>query len=80
MSEKDTKNPNEKLRSRNLKDLQMLKHFVYDGRIWESGEIYDPGTGKTYSCTMKLKLSKLEIRGYIGISLFGRTVIWQRTK
>ncbi|WP_231129646.1 DUF2147 domain-containing protein [Flavobacterium sufflavum] len=74
-SKKDVKNKNEKLRSRNLKDLIMLKDFEYNDGVWDGGEIYDTYSGKTYSCTMKLEKGKLNIRGYIGISLLGRTAL-----
>jgi uncharacterized protein (DUF2147 family) len=55
--------------------------FVYDGEgVWEDGDIYDPKSGKTYSCYMKLQsMDKLKVRGYIGISLIGRTTYWTRT-
>ncbi|SEO55114.1 Uncharacterized conserved protein, DUF2147 family [Flavobacterium sp. CF108] len=79
-SKKDVKNKNEKLRSRNLKDLIMLKDFEYNDGVWDGGEIYDAYSGKTYSCTMKLEKGKLNIRGYIGISLLGRTAIWEKVK
>jgi len=45
-SKKDAKNKNEKLRSRNLKDLPMLKNFTYSDGVWDGGEIYDPFSGK----------------------------------
>jgi len=41
--------------------------------------IYDPKNGKTYSCKMTYKGKTLDIRGYIGISLLGRTTVWERT-
>jgi len=78
----DKNNPNEKLQTRPLIGLLILKDFVYaDDLEWEDGEIYDPGNGKTYSCNMELvDYNTLEVRGYIGISLFGRTDVWTRTK
>jgi len=79
-SKKDLQNKNEKLKSRHLKDLIMLTDFEYSNGIWDGGEIYDPYSGKTYSCTMKLVKDKLSIRGYIGISLLGRTAIWGKVK
>lgn len=79
-SRKDVKNKDEKLRSRNLKDLIMLNDFTYHDEAWDGGQIYDPYSGKTYSCTLKLKDSKLNIRGYVGVSLFGRTSVWERVK
>lgn len=77
-SKKDVENKNEKLRSRNLKDLVILSNFTYHDNVWDGGEIYDPYSGKTYSCTLKLKDGKLNIRGYVGVSLFGRTSVWER--
>lgn len=77
---KDINNPKESLRSRDLIGLIILKDFVFNGKNkWTDGEIYDPNNGKKYSCTITLKNPKtLEVRGYIGISLFGRTEVWTR--
>jgi uncharacterized protein (DUF2147 family) len=79
-SRKDVKNKDEKLRPRNLKDLIMLNDFTYHDGAWNGGQIYDPYSGKTYSCTLKLKDDKLNIRGYVGVSLFGRTSVWEKVK
>jgi uncharacterized protein (DUF2147 family) len=76
---KDTENPDISLREKPLLGLVILTNFESAGtNKWESGKIYDPSNGKTYSCNMKLNKDKLEIRGYVGISLFGRTSIWTR--
>ncbi len=76
----DTNNPDESLRSVPLKGYRMLKDFVYKGdNEWDEGTIYDPLTGNTYNCTIKMKdKNTLDIRGYIGISTFGRTDVWKR--
>ncbi|WP_343692696.1 DUF2147 domain-containing protein [Chitinophaga sp.] len=74
----DVKNSDPKLRSRPLLGLVLLTNFTYDDGEWNGGKIYDPKSGKTYSCTMKLKGDKLEIRGYVGVSMFGRTTVWTR--
>ena len=76
----DTKNPDPKLRSQKLIGSVILKNFSFNGKDkWEDGTIYDPNSGKLYSCNIRLKDNKtLEVRGYIGISLFGRTEIWTR--
>ncbi|HEX3387335.1 MAG TPA: DUF2147 domain-containing protein [Mucilaginibacter sp.] len=77
----DKKNPDEKLRSRPVFGLELLQDFVYDDdNVYTNGTIYDPKSGKTYSCKMTLEGDKLNIRGYIGISLFGRTEIFTRVK
>lgn len=77
----DVNNPDTKKHNDPIIGLNMLKGFVADGdKEWEDGEIYDPNNGKTYSCNMELKGEVLEVRGYIGISLFGRTEKWTRVK
>lgn len=79
---KDTNNPDEALRNQPLIGKVILNNFVFDGKSkWEDGTIYDPNNGKTYSCVIKLKSNnQLEVRGYVGISLFGRTDVWTRIK
>ncbi|ERJ58372.1 hypothetical protein M472_06285 [Sphingobacterium paucimobilis HER1398] len=80
-SKKDAKNPDEKLRSRDLNGIVLLKDFSKKGDSYEDGEIYDPKSGKTYSCKMKLKDDgRLDIRGFVGIGMFGRTETWKRVK
>lgn len=77
----DNKNPDGKLKSRPIWGLEILKNFNYNDGTWEDGTIYDPKSGKTYSCKMTLEGSdKLNVRGYIGFSFIGRTDIWTRVK
>ena len=77
----DKDNPDPKLKSRPLMGLNLLQGLKYDSGIWDDGTIYDPKTGKTYSCQLALKSSAvLEVKGYIGFSLIGRTVEWTRVK
>lgn len=54
--------------------------FVPKGdNVWDDGNIYDPKNGNTYSSTMKLiNANTLEVRGYIGVSIIGRTDTWTR--
>lgn len=77
---KDEKNPESSLRNRDLIGIVILKNFKFNGKEkWEDGTIYDPNNGKTYSCNIKLKdKNTLEVRGYIGFSLLGRTEVWTR--
>ncbi|RZL30018.1 MAG: DUF2147 domain-containing protein, partial [Pedobacter sp.] len=52
-----------------------------DGSKWIDGTIYDPKTGKTYSCNLTLKDNNtLNVRGYIGISIIGRSETFKRVK
>jgi uncharacterized protein (DUF2147 family) len=76
----DKNNPDETLRTKSLLGYSMLKDFTYAGeKIWEEGTIYDPESGSTYSCTITMTdENTLDVRGYIGVSLFGRTDVWKR--
>jgi len=72
----DKNNPDKTKQFVPLLGLNMLKGFEFDDGEWEDGTIYDPENGKTYSCTIKFRDGKLDLRGYIGISLIGRTQTW----
>lgn len=75
----DDNNPKQSLQNKPILGLEILDGFTYEDGSWENGTIYDPKNGKTYSCVMSLKNPNvLEVRGYIGVSLFGRTVEWTR--
>lgn len=77
---KDVNNPDSKKRNVLLTEVFILKDFVYNGtNKWIDGEIYDPNNGKTYKCTITMKNKKaIDVRGYVGISLFGRTEKWTK--
>lgn len=76
----DVHNPDPKLRQRDLQSFDLLQNFRYEKGSWVDGTIYDPREGKTYSCILRLKsATQLEVRGYVGISLFGRSEIWTKT-
>ena len=73
----DKNNPDKSRQGEPLIGLELLSGFVFDKDEWNSGHIYDPESGKTYSCTISLKdPHTLKVRGYVGISLLGRTEIW----
>jgi uncharacterized protein (DUF2147 family) len=80
----DKHNPDPALRERSLKDISFLWGFSYDAKhnSWQDGKVYDPKNGKTYDAKMSLSKSgdELEMRGYVGISLFGRTAVFTRVK
>ena len=79
----DKHNPDESKTKKPLIGLLILRDFVYDeDNEWDDGEIYNPEDGKTYSCVMTLSEdgNTLDVRGYIGLSLFGKTTVWKRTK
>lgn len=76
-TKKDTKNPKEELRSRPLVGMDLFTNFTYNASDaqWVDGKIYDPESGKTYSCKIWLTDDgkTLNARGFIGFSLLGRT-------
>lgn len=60
--------------------MEILRHLRRDGDEWSGGEILDPQNGKTYRAKVKLGNDgkSLIVRGYLGISLFGRSQTWVR--
>lgn len=78
----DIKNEDASQRTRPILGLINMTNFKYDGgNVWHDGKIYNPEDGKTYSCKMTLKdPNTLDVRGYIGISLIGKTQTWTRVK
>lgn len=76
----DKNHPDESVRTRPVLGMINTWGFEYKGKkLWDDGKIYDPKNGNTYDCTMKLKdQNSLEVRGYIGVSLIGRTDVWTR--
>lgn len=76
----DDNNPDKSKRNNPAIGLQIISNFTYDGKKeWKNGTIYDPESGDTYKCIMWLDgRDNLNVRGYMGISLFGRTEKWKR--
>ena len=60
--------------------MKILRRLRWDGEQYSGGEILDPDDGKVYRCSMRLVDGgrKLEVRGFVGIPLFGRTQTWLR--
>ena len=77
---KDDKNPNSEKRKNTILGMDNLLGFTYAGKkSYEGGTIYDPENGKTYKCVMTLENENtLKVRGYIGITMIGRTDTWTR--
>ena len=77
----DRKNPRDELHGRPVLGLEILSGFHYAGDgLWQGGTIYDPANGKTYKCKMRLESDTLDVRGFIGFSLLGRTTEWTRVE
>ena len=65
--------------------LTIIRNVRQDGDdkgLWDGGDILDPKEGKVYKTRLKPADGgkKLEVRGYIGAPLFGRTQVWQRVE
>ncbi len=60
--------------------LTLIKGMQRKGLAYENGTIMDPRDGSVYRALMQLSPDgkKLEVRGYLGISFFGRSQIWNR--
>jgi uncharacterized protein (DUF2147 family) len=61
--------------------LIIIRDLVKDGDEYNGGKILDPVKGEQYKCFITLdEKDKLKVRGFIGVSLFGRTQYWTRVK
>ena len=59
--------------------LNIINGLIKNVDVYEGGKIIDPKNGKSYNCKITLDgKDKLIVRGYIGISLFGRSQTWIR--
>ena len=68
------------LKNKPVVGLQILSGMRWVGERYSGGQILDPDTGAVYRCTLRVvdEGRTLEVRGFIGISLFGRTQTWLR--
>lgn len=75
---KDGNNKDESLRDRPLAGLEVLTGFTYDAKkaAWRGGRIYNARDGKTYKSKMVFEGGELKVRGFVGISLIGKTDVW----
>jgi uncharacterized protein (DUF2147 family) len=58
--------------------MKFLWDMHRDGDEFTGGKIFDPDSGNTYRCKMRIDDKKLVVRGYLGITLFGRSQTWVR--
>ncbi|MFK0572704.1 DUF2147 domain-containing protein [Endozoicomonas sp.] len=70
------------LKDQNIQGMTILWGMEKQGRKYDDGKIVDPESGKVYSANMKVLEDgqKLEVRGYIGFSLIGRSQTWERVE
>jgi uncharacterized protein (DUF2147 family) len=77
----DVKNPDEAKRTRPLIGLNIMSGLTFKGdNSYEDGAIYAPDSGKTYKLKATFKGQTLDLRGFVGISLIGRTQVWTRAQ
>ncbi|MFT6216211.1 MAG: hypothetical protein ACJAS3_002619 [Roseivirga sp.] len=82
----DVNNDDKELKKKRTLGLVIVKDMEFeevDGKIvsWDGGTIYDPNNGSTYDFQAEIDKKNeniMEGRGYIGVSLFGRTDTWTR--
>lgn len=60
--------------------MVILQGLEWDDDEWDDGKILDPKNGKVYSCKLWIEDGDLQVRGYIGFSLIGRSQTWIRVK
>ena len=67
-------------KNQKIQGMTFMWGLKKDGNEFTGGEILDPENGKIYRCKMKLVDGgkKLDVRGFIGIALIGRTQTWWR--
>jgi uncharacterized protein (DUF2147 family) len=76
---RDRHNTDPTLRMRPLVGLPILRANIATDASPAPCSIYDPTSGRTYSCELSLDgENKLRLRGYVGIPLIGRTTTWFR--
>ena len=68
------------LKNQPIQGMTILGDAKLQGRKWTGGYIIDPNSGKQYKAVLELIDSgqKIKVRGFIGVSIFGRTQIWRR--
>jgi uncharacterized protein (DUF2147 family) len=75
----DRNNPSIVRRADPVLGKSILSGLRFNGAAWESGQLYDPETGRTYTCSATLTAAdRLTIRGYVGWRFLGRTEVWTR--
>lgn len=62
--------------------IRNVRQDAADKALWDGGDILDPNDGKVYKVRLKPidGGSRLEVRGYIGMPLLGRTQTWTRVE
>lgn len=78
---RDFKNPDPELRKGRADQIVIVRGLAYNHKTseWEGGQVYNPLNGKFYKGYMEfVKDDQLKVRGYLGISLLGKTMYWKK--
>jgi uncharacterized protein (DUF2147 family) len=77
----DKHNPDPEKRSQPVMGMIMMRGFEYKDGEWTNGHLYNPSDGKQYKAYIKMKsATQIDVRGYVGISLIGKTDTWTRVR
>ena len=70
------------LKGQSVEGMTFIWGMKASGNEYDNGSILDPDSGKIYSASFKLIDSgkKLEVHGYLGFALLGKTQVWHRTE
>ena len=68
------------MKNQPVEGMTIMSGVKKDGDVWDGGKITDPKTGKVYKVKLTLDSGgqKMDVRGYIGFSLLGRSQTWYR--
>ena len=76
---KDLKNPDAKLRNRSRQNIINITNLTFDDGEYSGAKLYNPSDGNSYSLKAKLTdINNLQFRGYMGVSLLGKTMKFRR--
>ena len=76
---RDKMNIRPELRSRTVLGLVLIKGLTYNGLGYDGGTVYDPRSGKQYSCIVSVYHDKLAVKAYMGMFLVHQE-LWSRVK
>ena len=80
----DSQNPDAPRRNKPMCGTRILNNLaqvapVNGARTWGGGKIYNPEEGENYDAELQLlSATKLSVRGFVGVKLFGETFMWTR--
>lgn len=68
------------LRGRPILGLRLIQGLHRNGAVYEGGTIVDPRSGTEYNVALTVSPdgSRLNVHGYVGVALLGRTQVWTR--